>query len=165
MPHVYRKLADQFPGPSSADACSRAYLLFGDSAKATYAVLDALDAATSVFPIQPGDRSECRVIDIVRQPIEQGRAAMVLPEPTLDSLANYTAGHLMALELCMPQRATHQNAEWNDFSRFIHRYYDARDSLPWHVILRIYAGVNESGLIHFVKLWTKFESGAPNRPF
>ena len=154
-PEALRDTANRLPGPSQADLCTRALLCSGDPTRAIAIVLDVLESLAEDSIGGPGPRSTVSVPEITISSIEEERPQIVLPEATIESLANYWNGHLAGLRLHSPDEADRQTVSLQGFEDFVSKAYDHK--LSWHVLIRVFDGPCANGLRRFVELWRQFE--------
>jgi len=151
-------LLDTFPGPEQADACTRVYLSYPDTAVGAMVVLEALEQSLRLrgSAPAPGPFSDKSFIEVLRGPIVQRRPAMILGGETVVRLYNYVRGFLCGLEAVAPAEAERQTRDLAEFERWLQDWCDTPDT-AWYKLLRIYGGECERGLLKFVEMWGEFE--------
>ncbi len=149
-----------FPGPAQADACSRVYMSYSDSAAGASAILDALEKILGDDGVRPeaGLVGGLAFVEVVRGPIVGGRAAMILGEPTVITLYNYVRGYLCGMEAVSPVEAATQAQALSEFERWLQGNYQVPGA-AWYKLIRIHEGACERGLTRFIELWDEFMKG------
>ena len=157
---VVKALLGVFPGPPQANACSRVYMSYSDSAAGASAILDALEKILGDDEVTPeaGPVSGFTFVEVVRGPIVGGRAAMILGEPTVITLYNYMRGFLCGMEAVSPVEAATQARALSEFERWLQGRYQMPGA-AWYKLIRIHEGACERGLTRFVELWDEFVKG------
>lgn len=156
------KVAESFPGPSAADASTRAYLHCPNTRVALSTLLERLLfvlKSEGSLPPSPGPGARVRFMDFVKEPIMSGRTGMVFAEPTLEWACNFSNGYIAAMNVIDPSCATSEQHALNDFEAWLRLTYGATGA-GWYGILRIYEGPCEFGLRRLVELWDEWRSGA-----
>lgn len=154
---IVKALLDVFPGAAQADACSRVYMAYTDSAAGASAILDALEEILGDDEIRPeaGPFGGLAFVEVVRGPIVAGRAAMILGEPTVLTLYNYVRGYLCGMEAVSPVEAATQTRSLSEFERWLQENYQVPGA-AWYKLIRIHEGACERGLTRFIELWDEF---------
>ena len=159
-----KTLLSVFAGADQANACSRVYLSYSDSAAGASAILSALEKIVGEGDLQPevGPFGGLSFVEVVRGPIVGGRAAMILGDPTVITLYNYVNGYLCGMRAVLPAEAVRQAQDLSEFERWLQEQYGVPGA-SWYKIIRIYEGACERGLARFVVLWDEFMKGRPSR--
>jgi hypothetical protein len=154
---VIKALLDVFPGAEQADACSRVYLTYPDSADGASAILNALEKILVNGELKPEEHrgNELTFVDALRGPIVRGRAAMILGEPTVVALYNYVRGFLSGLEVISPVEALTQARDLSEFECWLQKKYQVPGA-AWYKLIRIHEGACERGLTRFIVFWDEF---------
>lgn len=157
MTPLFDAFTAAFEGPSGADACTRVYLAEADSRVAMTRALDTLAGLleSMELPAPAGARAPETFIEYVRGPIEQGRPAMALPEPSVTSLADFARGYLWGLRDVDAEVARYQEEELRRFEVWLRAHYQGSPA-PWYGLIRVYEGACERGLVRFLDLWDDF---------
>jgi len=152
-------LLTRFPGPSQADACTRAYLLAATGSQALMDVLKELKDILRESPLDVRLRESCpaRFIDAVREAIVTKRTGLVFFESTVASLYNHYSGFLWGLRVAAPARAADEEEAMLRFEGWLQSYYGQKPA-RWHQLLRVFGGACFEGLDKFVELWDRFEA-------
>ena len=155
-----KALLDVFPGAAQADACSRVYMSYSDSAVGASAILDALEKILGDDEVRPGSGpvGGLAFVEVVRGPIVAGRAAMILGEPTVITLYNYVRGYLCGMEAVSPVEAATQAQALSEFERWLQGNYQVPGA-AWYKLIRIHEGACERGLTRFIEFWDEFAKG------
>jgi hypothetical protein len=159
-----KALLGVFPGADQANACSRVYLSYSDSAVGASAILSALEKIIGEGDLLPevGPFGGLSFVEVVRGPIVGGRAAMILGETTVTTLYNYVNGYLCGMEAVLPDEAARQAQDLAEFERWLQGQYGVPGAV-WYKIVRIYEGACERGLNRFIVLWDEFMKGRSRR--
>lgn len=154
--------AARYPGKTDLDAASLAYLSHSNTQGALEKLVELLFdlGANDVVPLA-GPGGNMHVVDLVRTPIASGKTGMVLLEPTVTWLANYTRGHTAGLEALQLPLAKQQAASFERFERQLREDY-AHPAATWHAILRVYEGADLHGLKRFLDLWDQCFAQRPS---
>lgn len=150
-----RSLLDDVPGPSGAEAWSRAYLLYAPG-EAVRIVLNRLCQTTIEDDFEPGPSAWTSPVPAVIDAVGQGRWGLVLGECSVLWLANHLRGFHAALERWLPDRARTERERLQAFESWLAARY-GQGPVPWHRLLRVFEGEGPSGVEKFVELWETWQ--------
>lgn len=153
---VVRELQDAFPGPSGADAFTRATLQHGGGPAAFDAVLRELREIVSRPPTDPTAAQPLEghgsYFDRVQTALSERRFGMVLGEASLPWLVANFQGYLDALHATSPARWSEELSAMAAFEAWLGEKY-AQPGAAWWVLMRVYRGVGHDALVTLAEAW------------
>ena len=156
---VLAALDDDVSGPDEARGWTRAYLSSRTEEEGLQKVLGALLrilGSDASWRPSPGPGAQSSFVSFVRESIEQGRPGMVLAEPTLGYLFDFSQGYGYGLDAVNPDLASAQRGRLAAFELWLQKQYSCSQA-PWYGIVRVCEGACERGLLRFLQLWDEFE--------
>lgn len=166
MKGVLDRIEAKFPGASTADVCTRAYLAYATTQEALVAVMAEIVEVVERDPPAPvlGWDGADGFIAIVRDAIARDRPGMALGESTVMWLRDGIAGSIEGMRAVDPARADEQAGRLAEFERWLGRHLYRTSVAPWHARIRVAHGPGAEGVAAFIKWWDQFEAEQRERP-